>query len=114
MDGENNVEFGNAGGGGAVAVTYIWGKYWGGMSTRYINEWDQIYDDRYDWSVGDPVGSGAFDFLNVAAHEIGHAAGLGHPPNTCTNETMYAYVATGETKKRDLTTNDSTGINTLY
>jgi hypothetical protein len=115
-DGENNVEFGNAGGGGAVAVTYIWGRSTGMVSSRYISEWDQIYDDRYDWTIGDPVGSGAFDFLDVAAHELGHAAGLGHPRSTaaCSNETMYAYVATGETKKRDLNTGDVQGILSIY
>jgi hypothetical protein len=113
-DGENNVEFGNAGGGGTVAVTYIWGKSYGAVSSRYISEWDQIYEDRYDWTIGDPVGSGAFDLLDVATHELGHAAGLGHPPNTCTNETMYAYVSTGETKKRDLNTGDIQGITAVY
>jgi hypothetical protein len=115
-DGENNVEFGNAGGGGIVAITYIWGRYTGRVSSRYINEWDQIYDDRYDWTIGDPVGSGAMDFLDVATHELGHAAGLGHPRTSaaCSNETMYAYVATGETKKRDLDTGDLQGIQSLY
>ena len=115
-DGENNVEFGNAGGGGIVAITYIWGRATGAVSRRYINEWDQIYDDRYDWTIGDPVGSGAFDFLDVATHELGHAAGLGHPRTSaaCSNETMYAYVATGETKKRDLNSGDILGIAAVY
>ena len=115
-DGENNVEFGNAGGGGTVAVTYIWGRGSGAPSSRYISEWDQIYEDDYDWTIGDPVGSGAFDFLNVAAHELGHSAGLGHPSTaaSCSNETMYAYVATGETKKRDLNTGDIQGIRVVY
>lgn len=115
-DGENNVEFGNAGGGGTVAVTYIWGRNFGPTSRRYISEWDQIYEDGYDWTIGDPVGSGAFDFLDVATHELGHAAGLGHPSTTaaCSNETMYAYVSTGETKKRDLNTGDEQGILLVY
>ncbi len=115
-DGENNVEFGNAGGGGTVAVTYIWGRSFGPVSRRYISEWDQIYEDGYDWTIGDPVGSGAFDFLDVATHELGHAAGLGHPSTTaaCSNETMYAYVSTGETKKRDVNTGDVQGIESVY
>jgi hypothetical protein len=115
-DGENNVEFGNAGGGSTVAVTYIWGRSFGAPSSRYISEWDQIYEDDFDWTIGDPVGSGAFDFFNVAAHEVGHAAGLGHPSTAaaCAQETMYAYVSTGETKKRDLNTGDLQGIRAVY
>jgi hypothetical protein len=47
-------------------------------------------------------------------HEIGHAAGLDHPANTCTQETMYAYVDFGETHKRTLNNGDIAGINSLY
>jgi hypothetical protein len=113
-DGQNNVVFGDAGGGSTVAVTYVWGTYWGKPSSRSIYEWDQIYEDSLPWTVGDPASSSSFDFLNVAAHEVGHAAGLGHPSNTCSSETMYAYVDYGETTKRDLNTGDIAGINTLY
>ncbi len=113
-DGENNVRFGDAGGGGTVAVTYIWGRASGAIEDRYISEWDQIYDDRYDWTIGSPVGAGAFDLLDVAAHEIGHALGLGHPSSSCAHETMYAYVSTGETKKRTLNTGDLGGLRAIY
>ena len=106
-DGRNVVEFGNAGGGSTVAVTYVWG------SRRVaIYEWDMIFGDSWGWSDGGS--STTFDFLSVAMHEIGHAAGLDHPANTCTQETMYAYVDFGQTHQRTLNDGDVAGINTLY
>jgi hypothetical protein len=108
-DGQNNIQFGNAGGGGTVAVTYVWGA-----RRTAIYEWDQIYGDNWAWTVGDPASSSAFDFLAIAAHETGHAAGLDHPTSSCTDETMYAYVDYGDTFQRTLNTGDVTGINTLY
>jgi hypothetical protein len=107
-DGENNIQFGDAGGGGTVAVTYVWG------SRRIaIFEWDQIYGDSWDWTVGAPNTS-AFEFLAVATHEVGHAAGMDHPSSGCTAETMYAYVDFGETHQITLNTGDVAGINALY
>ena len=106
-DGRNVVEFGNAGGGGIVAVTYVWG------SRRVaIYEWDMIFGDSWEWSDGGS--STTFDFLSVAMHEIGHAAGLDHPASTCTQETMYAYVDFGQTHQRTLNDGDIAGINALY
>jgi hypothetical protein len=111
-DGQNNVQFGDAGGTGVVAVTYIWAG--GAGKTRFLTEWDQIYADSEPWTVGNPASANAFDLLNVSAHEIGHAAGVDHPSNTCTEETMYAYVDYGETKKRTLNAGDIQGISLLY
>jgi Matrixin len=109
-DGENNIAFGDAGGGGIVAVTYLWSSIGGD-----IIEWDQIYEDTDPWSIGDPVPAAEFDLLNVAAHEMGHAMGLDHPTGGgCTRETMYASVSLGESKKRTLTNGDSNGINKQY
>jgi Matrixin len=106
-DGKNVVEFGDAGGGSIVAVTYVWGS-----RRTAIFEWDMIFGSNWGWSNGGS--STTFDFLDVATHELGHAAGLDHPANSCTEETMYAYVDFGETKKRTLNTGDIEGINALY
>ena len=54
------------------------------------------------------------DFENVSTHEIGHSDGMGHPDDSCTEESMYRFSANGETKKRDLNTGDIAGINQLY
>ena len=73
--------------------------------------------DNVDFQWGDVEASGIssyMDFLNIATHEIGHAAGMGHPPETCTEETMYAFAEEGETKKRTLEAGDIAGIQELY
>ena len=106
-NGVNSIAFGNAGGGGTVAVTYVWGS-----RRTAIFEFDQIYGDNWDWTLGGSANT--FDFLSVATHEIGHAVGLDHPGNTCTLETMYAYVDFGQTHQRTLNDGDIAGINALY
>jgi len=108
LDGVNAIAFGNAGGGGTVAVTYVWGS-----RRTPILEFDQIYGNNWDWTTGSSSAD-AFDFPNVATHEIGHAVGLDHPGNSCTEETMYAYVDFGETKKRTLNAGDILGVQALY
>lgn len=109
LDGVNAIAFGNAGGGGTVAVTYVWGS-----RRTPILEFDQIYGNNWDWTAGSGSSADAFDFANVATHEIGHAVGLDHPGNSCTEETMYAYVDFGEIKKRDLNSGDILGVQALY
>jgi hypothetical protein len=46
-----------------------------------------------------------YDLQNVLTHELGHWFGLGENEHNA-NATMYAYVSPGETKKRDLDTED--------
>ncbi|MFN2432064.1 MAG: matrixin family metalloprotease [Gemmatimonadota bacterium] len=50
----------------------------------------------------------------MVVHELGHAMGMGHPSDSCTEETMYRFATEGETKKRDLFTGDIAKINDLY
>jgi len=114
-DGQNEVYFGDVGSPGAIAVTIVWGYFGGRPSARQLIEWDQVYDQvDFDWSAEDAGVSGKMDFYNIAVHEDGHAAGMGHPSDSCTEETMYRYGATGETKKRDLNAGDIAGVNKLY
>jgi len=47
-------------------------------------------------------------------HEIGHAMGMGHPDNSCTEETMYYRAGVEEDKKRTLEEGDMVGIQILY
>ena len=110
-DGVNEVVFGDAD--GAIAVTTVWGVFNGPASRRQLVEWDQVFDDgAYDWSVdGSPT---KMDFDDIATHEVGHALGMGHPSDSCTEETMYRFATEGETKKRSLEAPDVAGISALY
>lgn len=96
-----------------IAVTITWGIFSGPPRNRRLVEWDQVYNEAF--TFGDAsINTGIMDFLGIAAHEVGHAAGMDHPESTCSDETMYAYASLGETKKRDLNNGDIAGIKALY
>lgn len=112
-DGLNEVYFADVSDSGAIAVTIVWGIFRGPPSQRVLVEWDMVFDEvDFNWSSTGEIDK--MDFENIATHEIGHATGMGHPDNSCTEETMFAFADEGETKKRDLHTGDITGIQKLY
>lgn len=112
-DGQNEVYFGDISNQGAIAVTIVWGVFGGPPSGRKLVEWDQVYDQiDFDWSSSGETGK--MDFENINMHELGHSKGMGHPDDSCINETMYRFGALGETKKQNLNSGDIAGINNLY
>jgi hypothetical protein len=113
-DGKNEIMFGSIASPGAIAVTIVWGIFGGPPHGRQLVEWDQVYDqDDFDW--GDAtLNSSLMDLENIAVHEVGHAAGMGHPEDSCSEETMYRFGTQGETKKRDLNAGDIAGVQNLY
>lgn len=114
-DGLNEVYFGDVSASGAIAVTIVWGIFSGPIFGRELVEWDQIYDQAdFDWSAAAGGVSGKMDFDNIATHEDGHAVGMGHPDDSCGEETMYRFSALGEIKKRGLNAGDIAGLNALY
>jgi hypothetical protein len=61
------------------------------------------------------TGGSGIDVENIAAHEIGHAAGLAHSSSSKDRVlTMYPSAASGETLKRSLGAGDRAGLVYLY
>ncbi len=116
-DDQNEIYFADISS-GAIAVTIVWGIFLGPPRGRELVEWDQIYNDvDFDWSDRSDTeaeAAGKMDFENIAAHEIGHSCGMGHPDDSCIEETMYRFAAFGETKKSTLEAGDIAGIIELY
>lgn len=115
-DGLNEVYFGNISDQNVIAVTITWGVFGGPPHNRRLVEWDMIFDDDGDWTWSNVGAPDAMDFLNIAAHEAGHAAGMGHTDSssTCVEQTMYPSASNGETQKRDLGVGDIAGVVDLY
>ncbi|MEK6872555.1 MAG: matrixin family metalloprotease [Nanoarchaeota archaeon] len=113
-DGKNEVLFGSILDPRVIAVAIVWGVFSGPTFNRKIVEFDVVYNDP-DFVWGDAtINPNVMDFLNIATHEKGHTAGMAHPSDSCTEETMYRFAGIGETKKRTLNSGDIAGIKKLY
>jgi hypothetical protein len=120
-DGKNEIFFGDIPDEGVIGVTIVWGVFSGPTIFRQLVEFDSIFDDPdFTWGDAGPTrenqlgDTGIMDYQNIATHEFGHAAGMGHPAGSCTEETMYGFAQSGETKKRTLAAGDIAGIQKQY
>lgn len=102
---------------GTLAVTYTW--YY--PSTGTVAETDTIFNSRYSWAWADQsvhlgcAYSNAYDAEDILTHETGHWMGLDDTyTSPFTDNTMFGYGGTGETKKDTLTTGDIAGVNLIY
>src|SRR3989344_1230384 len=115
-DGKNEVYFADVSSNGAIAVTIVWGIFYGPPQGRELVEWDQVYDDvDFEWTKDAVIETTKMDFESIATHELGHSVGLGDLyDSVCSEMTMYGYGSEGETKARTLEDGDINGINKLY
>lgn len=110
QDNVNAITWGNYPTTGVIAVTAVWYN----PATKSIVEFDIMFD--IDWTWGNAtINPEVMDLQNIAAHELGHAAGLADVYDVeCGTVTMYGYSDNGETQKRSLENPDITGIQKLY
>jgi hypothetical protein len=109
MDGTNIVMFRNASSGSAIATTY----YWFSGSTLVdadIVFWDGAF--RFFAGTSGCGGGSAFYIEDIAAHEFGHALGLGHSASA--GATMYPSVSSCNQSNRALDPDDISGVVALY
>ncbi|MBI4758673.1 MAG: matrixin family metalloprotease, partial [Chloroflexi bacterium] len=105
-DGENSILWQQADT-GSIATCWSW---WLLADPRTIIEFDIEFNDfSYTWATDGSAGK--MDVQDVATHELGHVLQLLDLYGTADSEqTMYGYGSTGETKKRSLESDDITGI----
>jgi len=106
-DGINVVMFRNASSGSAIATTYWW------SSGSHIIDADIVFwDGGFQFFTRSTGCSNGFYIEDIAAHEFGHALGLGH--STVASATMYPSVSTCATGNRTLDPDDIAGVEALY
>ena len=106
-DGINLVLFRNASSGSAIATTYWWSS-----GSRIIDADIVFWDGGFRFFAGSSGCSGGFYIEDIAAHEFGHALGLGH--SAITGATMYFSVSSCSTGNRTLHADDIAGVTALY
>jgi len=106
-DGVNLVVFRNAANGSAIATTYTW------MTGTQLVDADVVFwDGGFTFFTGSSGCSGGFYIEDIAAHEFGHALGLGH--STTSGATMYPSTPTCNLNPRTLDPDDIAGVRALY
>lgn len=106
-DGVNLVLFRNASNGSAIATTYTWYNASGLLDADIV-----FWDAAFTFFAGNSGCSGGFYIEDIAAHEFGHALGLGH--SDVAGATMYPTVSYCNTSPRSLHADDIAGVQSLY
>jgi Matrixin len=103
----NLILFRNASNGSAIATTYWWS-----MGSQIIDADIVFWDEAFKFFAGTTGCSSGFFVEDIAAHEFGHALGLGH--STVPTATMYPSVSSCNTGNRTLDGDDISGVRSLY
>jgi hypothetical protein len=106
-DAVNLVIFRNASSGSTIATTYYWYNSSGLLDADIV-----FWDAGFDFFSGSSGCSGGFYIEDVAAHEFGHALGLGH--TNVSGATMYPSISYCSTGPRSLHADDIAGVEALY
>jgi hypothetical protein len=107
FDGVNLVVFRNASNNSAIATTYWWSNSAGIVDADIV-----FWDSAFRFFSGTSGCSGGFYIEDIAAHEFGHALGLGH--SIAPNATMYPSTSSCNTRNRTLDADDIAGVEALY
>lgn len=106
-DGINLVLFRNASSGSAIATTYSWFNSSGLLDTDIV-----FWDGAFQFFAGTTGCGGGFYIEDIAAHEFGHALGLGHSASS--SATMYPSTSSCNTANRSLDADDLAGVLAIY
>ena len=107
LDSVNLVVFRNASSGSAIATTYTWQNSTGILDADIV-----FWDAAFHFYTGASGCSTGFYIEDIAAHEFGHALGLGH--STTAGATMFPSVSYCSTAPRTLHSDDIAGVLSLY
>ena len=107
FDSVNLVVFRNASSGSAIATTYWWSS-----GSQIVDADIVFWDGAFRFFTGSTGCSGGFYIEDIAAHEFGHALGLGHSAST--SATMYFSTASCNVANRSLDADDIAGVQALY
>ena len=106
-DGANVVMFRDASSGSAIATAYWWSS-----GSRIVDADIVFWDGAFTFFTGSTGCASGFYIEDIAAHEFGHALGLGH--STVAGSTMYPSVSSCATGNRTLDADDIAGVEALY
>jgi hypothetical protein len=106
-NGKNEVFFRNASNGSAIATTYTWSSGGRTLDTDII-----FWDGGFRFFTGSSGCSAGLYIEDIAAHEFGHALGLGH--STVGGATMAPSVSYCAIDMRYLSEDDKQGVEYLY
>jgi hypothetical protein len=107
-NGKNEIFFRNASNDSVIASTYSWSD-----GQNHLIDADIVfYDGGFTFFAGSSGCSGGLYIEDVAAHESGHALGLGH--STVSTATMYPSISRCAMSNRTLDADDLAGVEKLY